>query len=94
MNQRKTQTKKRIKMSKNSAVNADFRYDTGAAKVSWAAVGENVGESEIGRIIRFLYPPIDGRKRGYEAEFKRLEQQLKKLSAFSGQAGRQTVAGK
>ena len=32
----------------------DFRYNTGATKVPWAAVGENYNAADLMEIIRFL----------------------------------------
>ncbi|NLO02506.1 MAG: DegT/DnrJ/EryC1/StrS family aminotransferase [Bacteroidales bacterium] len=35
---------------------SDFRYDTGEARVPWAAVGESMNVDDIAAIIRFLIP--------------------------------------
>src|SRR5690554_6923388 len=35
---------------------SDFRYDTGAARVPWSAVGESMNVEDIAAMIRFLIP--------------------------------------
>ena len=47
-------------MTKKKAA-SDFRYDTGAARVPWAAVGENVQMDEMKDIP--VPGPAGGRKR-------------------------------
>ena len=69
------------KREKNVA--ADFRYDTGEAKVPWPAVGETIQESEMVEIIRFLCQPPKDKIRKYEAQFERATQELRKLLAVS-----------
>jgi len=36
---------------------SDFRYDTGAARVPWSAIGENINIDDILSIINFIIPP-------------------------------------
>ena len=36
------------------AETTDFRYNTGAAKVPWAAVGENYNAEDLKAIVKFL----------------------------------------
>ena len=36
------------------AKSTDFRYNTGATRVPWAAVGENYNVHDLMEIIRFL----------------------------------------
>jgi perosamine synthetase len=67
---------------------ADFRYNTGAARVPWAAVGENVRTSDIAQILRFLYQPAKGGIAKYNAQFKRLTRELEKLAEASIPAGK------
>lgn len=43
-------------MKTTEKVKSDFRYDTGEAKVPWAAIGESVNYDDIESIIRFLIP--------------------------------------
>ncbi|MFC1461300.1 DegT/DnrJ/EryC1/StrS family aminotransferase [Verrucomicrobiota bacterium] len=64
---------------------ADFRYDTGAARIPWAAVGEPVREDDVLELIRFLMPPAN---KTYNAQFKRVTGELKKLRALAGSAGK------
>jgi len=57
---------------------SDFRYDTGTAKVPWAAIGENLRLEDISSIIQFLIPPGED-KTAYDAQFNILTTELKKL---------------
>lgn len=45
----------------------DFRYNTGATRVPWAAVGENYNVQDLMEIIRFL---MQGEGAEYDAPFK------------------------
>lgn len=57
---------------------SDFRYDTGEAKVPWAAIGENIQLDDISSIIKFLVPP--GKDNSvYETHFKNLKNEIEKL---------------
>lgn len=42
---------------------SDFRYNTGATKVPWAAVGENYNVHDLMEIIKFL---MQGEGKEYE----------------------------
>ena len=42
----------------------DFRYNTGATRVPWAAVGENYNVHDLMEIIRFL---MQGEGKEYDA---------------------------
>jgi perosamine synthetase len=57
---------------------SDFRYDTGTAKVPWAAIGENLRLEDVSSIIQFLIPPGED-KTAYDAQFNILTTELKKL---------------
>lgn len=64
---------------------ADFRYDTGQARIPWAAVGEPVREEDVLELIRFLMPPA---RKSYTVQFRRVTKELKKLRASAGSAGK------
>jgi dTDP-4-amino-4,6-dideoxygalactose transaminase len=57
---------------------SDFRYDTGTAKVPWAAIGENLRLEDVSSIIQFLIPPGED-KTAYDVQFNILTTELKKL---------------
>ena len=65
-------------MDSNKKSKSDFRYDTGEAKVPWAAVGENLRLEDISSIIKFLIPPGED-KIAYDAQFNKLTRELEKL---------------
>lgn len=46
-------------MEETKKAKTDFRYDTGEARVPWAAVGESVNISDIAAVINFLIPGDD-----------------------------------
>ncbi len=78
-------------MVKKKAV-SDFRYDTGAARVPWGAVGESVQTEEIQDMLRFLVRPAEGKEKQYEACFDRLARHLEKLAAVGTPAGKLSLA--
>jgi perosamine synthetase len=78
-------------MAKKKAA-SDFRYDTGAARVPWAAVGETVHTDEIEDILRFLIQPAEGQDRQYQACFDRLAGNLKRLASVGTPAGKLSLA--
>ncbi|MDD2477019.1 MAG: DegT/DnrJ/EryC1/StrS family aminotransferase [Dysgonamonadaceae bacterium] len=45
--------------NKKEKKKSDFRYDTGEARVPWAAVGEHVNVNDIAEMIKFLIPGDD-----------------------------------
>jgi len=72
---------------------SDFRYDTGAARIPWAAVGEPVREKDVLEFIKFLVPEAQGKTRNYSAQFKRVANELGKLRACGGDAPKLTLGG-
>jgi perosamine synthetase len=57
---------------------SDFRYDTGEAKVPWAAVGETMNIEDIASIIKFLIP--EGKDdSAYQNQFAKVSAELEKL---------------
>jgi perosamine synthetase len=65
-------------MKTDNKSKSDFRYDTGEAKVPWAAIGENLRIEDISSIIRFLIPQGENKK-AYDVQFKKLTAELEKL---------------
>ncbi len=63
----------------------DFRYNTGATKVPWAAVGENYNVSDLMEIIRFL---MQGEGKEYEEAIEAVWKQVKKLDALATSPGK------
>ncbi|MCP4645303.1 MAG: aminotransferase class V-fold PLP-dependent enzyme, partial [bacterium] len=72
---------------------SDFRYDTGEARVPWAAVGENVNTDDVLELVKFLMPPAKGRKRDYDARLKKVSSELTKLGTVGKPAGKLSLAG-
>jgi len=56
---------------------SDFRYETGPARVPWAAVGESYEAEDVIEIIRFL---IQKSSDEYDAVFKKVEEDIKELA--------------
>ena len=52
----------------------DFRYNTGATKVPWAAVGENYNVHDLMEIIRFL---MQGEGKEYDEALKGVYDKIK-----------------
>ena len=73
---------------------SDFRYDTGKAKVPWAAVGENIQTSDAEDMLRFLFPPSEGKKKQYESVLRKLSVILDELGECSGCAGKLSLGNK
>jgi len=69
----------------------DFRYNTGATQVPWAAVGENYNVHDLMEIIRFL---MQGEGKEYEDALEAVWQQVKKLDALSTPPGKLSLGSK
>ncbi|MBE6915419.1 MAG: DegT/DnrJ/EryC1/StrS family aminotransferase [Ruminococcaceae bacterium] len=69
----------------------DFRYNTGATKVPWAAVGENYNAADLMEIIRFL---MQGSGEAYDNAIAAVWEQVKKLSDISTPPGKLSLASK
>lgn len=63
----------------------DFRYNTGATRVPWAAVGENYSAHDLMEIIRFL---MQGEGPEYDEAINAVWEQVKKLDAISTPPGK------
>jgi len=57
---------------------SDFRYDTGEAKVPWAAIGENIKTEDLMELIKFLIRPGKNEK-SYNEQLKNVEREVEKL---------------
>ena len=58
---------------------SDFRYNTGEARVPWAAVGENINGEDIMEIIKFLIPRGDEEEDVYQDQLKKVREEIEKL---------------
>lgn len=73
---------------KNSS---DFRYDTGEARVPWAAVGEPVRDKDVLEFVKFLIPPAADTSKAYHAQLRRVADELGKLRASGREASKLTL---
>ena len=64
---------------------SDFRYNTGATRVPWAAVGENYNVHDLMEIIRFL---MQGNGPEYDQALEAVWQQVKKLEPLATPPGK------
>ena len=69
----------------------DFRYNTGATRVPWAAVGENYNVSDLMEIIKFM---MQGEGAEYDAAIAAVRAQVEKLEAISNPPGKLSLASK
>ncbi len=76
---------------KEKKTSVDFRYNTGNARVPWAAVGENYDTEDVLEIIKFL---MQGSGNDYDNEIKSIAAGLKKLSEISSPPGKLSLASK
>ena len=76
-------------MKKEAKKAGDFRYNTGAAKVPWAAVGENYNAADTMEIVKFLMQPkaeAGRRSRGdapYQIALNKVEAAINELAKYS-----------
>ena len=70
------------------AETTDFRYNTGATKVPWAAVGENYNAKDLMEIIRFL---MQGEGAEYDAAIAAVTEDVAKLATLSTPPGKLTT---
>lgn len=66
----------------------DFRYNTGATKVPWAAVGENYNVADLMDVVRFM---MQGEGEEYDNICVNVYEQLKKLDGVSTPPGKLTT---
>lgn len=72
---------------------SDFRYETGQARIPWAAVGEAVRVEDILALVKFLVRPAKGRKKDYDEHLKRLRNELEQLAEAGRPAGKLSLSG-
>jgi dTDP-4-amino-4,6-dideoxygalactose transaminase len=70
---------------------SDFRYNTGASRIPWAAVGEPVLENDVLEIVKFLLPPAEGKSKSYHTHLRRLARDLQGLRGSARYAGKLTL---
>lgn len=77
-------------MSRKKAA-SDFRYNTGEAKIPWAAVGEPVREQDVLETVRFLLPVSEGGRQAYARSFRKVAAGIRELRAHAKYAGKLTL---
>jgi dTDP-4-amino-4,6-dideoxygalactose transaminase len=70
---------------------SDFRYDTGAAKVPWPAVGEPVGPEDLIRLIEFLVPSPAADDAAYCRRKMAVDKAIRELCRAGGTAAKLTL---
>lgn len=70
---------------------SDFRYNSSASRVPWAAVGEPIREQDVAQLVRFLLKPAEGKSVAYERQFAKLERELTRLRSMATYAGKLTL---
>ena len=71
--------------------NTDFRYNTGATRVPWAAVGENYNVQDLMEIIKFL---MQGEGKEYDDALEAVWKQVKKLDSLATPPGKLSLGSK
>ena len=71
------------------AETTDFRYNTGAAKVPWAAVGENYNAEDLKAIVKFL---MQGSGKEYDEIIEAVNKQIDKLGEIATPPGTLSLA--
>ena len=74
-------------MAKRKAA-TDFRYESGTARVPWAAVGETVKAQEIEEIVKFLIPAGSADKAHYDKQLQKVTAEIEKLASIGAYAGK------
>ncbi|NLE29137.1 MAG: DegT/DnrJ/EryC1/StrS family aminotransferase [Phycisphaerae bacterium] len=74
-------------MSEKKTV-SDFRYNSGEAKVSWAAIGEIIRQDEIIGLVKFLMAPAGGKEKEYDAQVEKVEAEIAQLVKVGKPAGK------
>ncbi|MDR1947986.1 MAG: DegT/DnrJ/EryC1/StrS family aminotransferase [Spirochaetaceae bacterium] len=64
---------------------SDFRYNTGEAKVPWAAVGENYNARDLKAVVRFL---MQGQGEAYNKALAEVNLGIDKLAALASPPGK------
>ena len=67
---------------------ADFRYNTGPARIPWTAVGETVKKEDILRLIEFLVPHRKETAAEYRRHLNTVGKEIEKLWSLGGPVGK------
>lgn len=78
-------------MQRKRASASDFRYETGAAKVGWPAVGEPMRAQDVMRTLDFLVPPPQGKQAEYRKCRAAAAKAIKALCKAGGWASKLTL---
>jgi len=78
-------------MERETKQTSDFRYDTSATRVPWAAVGENVNAEDMLRVIRFLVGPQTPDDPTYASRLEKVGKALQALFKVGKPAGKLTL---
>jgi perosamine synthetase len=70
---------------------SDFRYNTGASTVPWAAVGENYNAEDTYEFVKFL---MGGKGKEYNAALKEVKAAIEKLAKVSAPPGKLSMGDK
>ncbi len=80
-------------MKNQEKAKSDFRYDTGEAKVPWAAVGESISIEDLSSMIEFLIPG-DQNNSAYKKQLDKVREELKNLLGAGQYASKLTLGNK
>ena len=69
----------------------DFRYNTGATRVPWAAVGENYNVHDLMEIVKFL---MQGEGEEYDKALESVWKEVKKLDSIATPPGKLSLGSK
>lgn len=81
-------------MRKKKEAVGDFRYDTGEARVPWAAVGEDVRTRDVMDMIEFIMQANEGTAADYRSGLKDVRAAVSALSKVSHPATKLTLGDK
>jgi len=70
---------------------SDFRYDTGATRIPWEAVGEKVSPQDVAAMVEFLLPAGGARKGEYREKLAAVKRAVAALGKTSGRAPKLTL---
>ncbi len=69
----------------SAASSSDFRYETGPARVPWAAVGESYNAEDLVSVVKFLAQKNDDE---YDSALQGVEEAIRRLAAHSRPPGK------
>lgn len=71
----------------------DFRYDTGATRIPWSAVGEPVNLNDLAELVKLLVP-ARGPKKKYRQQLVKVKKELARLVKTGSLASKLTLGRK